>query len=352
MPVYKDELRNTYYVKTYYTDWQGNKKQKLKRGFKKKADAKDWERVFLEKLQGNPDMLFSSLVELYLEDMASRIKPSTMQTKSYMINSKILPCFENLRINEIKPSQIRKWQGELIDQGFSQTYLKSVNNQLVAIFNYAVRYYNLKENPCHKAGTIGKKYADKMEIWTTNEFNTFIDAVDDSVYHMAFTILYWTGCRLGELLALTIGDVDISNKTLSISKSLQRINRENVVTVPKTEKSIRVITLPEFLVSDIQAYIKTLYDHKAKDFLFPTVSKYWIHVKMDYAITKAGVKRIRVHDLRHSHASLLIELGFSPLLIAERLGHEKVETTLNIYSHLFPNKHNEVADKLNSLVSK
>lgn len=351
MPAYLDSNTNTYYVKFYYTDWTGERKQKLKRGFKLKREAAAFERKFLDKLQGTPDMLFSSLVELYLEDMKSRLKPSTLYTKKYMIDDKILPTFEKLRINEIKPTQIRKWQNELIGQNFSQTYLKTINNQLVAIFNYAMRYYDLKENPCHKAGSMGKKYADKMQIWTKEEFTTFINTVEDETYQIAYNTLYWTGCRLGELLALNVGDIDLAAKTMSISKSLQRMKKEDIITLPKTPKSNRTVTLPDFLVTALQEHINKLYGCTPEDRLFINVSKYWLHENKRKGIKLSGVKDIRIHDFRHSHASLLIELGFSPILISERLGHEKIETTLNIYGHLYPNKHAEVATKLQEIVS-
>ena len=126
-------------------------------------------------------------------------------------------------MNEIKAPYIRKWQNELMKQGYSATYLKTINNQLAAIFNYAVKYYDLPNNPCRKAGSIGKSKADEMQFWTHEEFSSFIDSImNKHQSYMAFMTLYWTGMRLGELLALTIGDVDFEKCTISISKSYQR----------------------------------------------------------------------------------------------------------------------------------
>uniref|UniRef100_UPI002ED404DB tyrosine-type recombinase/integrase n=1 Tax=Vallitalea pronyensis TaxID=1348613 RepID=UPI002ED404DB len=165
------------------------------------------------------DMTFSSLIELYYEDIQSRLRQSTIENKKVMINLKILPYFKELPLSSITPAHIRKWQNKLLKEDYADTYLRSINNQLVAIFNFAVRYYNLAENPCHKAGTIGKKNASEMQFWTREEYNLFIPSVQDkSLSCIAFKVLYWTGIRIGELMALMPQDIDFDNKQLSINK--------------------------------------------------------------------------------------------------------------------------------------
>lgn len=222
----------------------------------------------------------------------------------------------------------------------------SIKNQLTAILNYAVRYYGLKENPCHKAGSIGKKHADEMNFWTTEEFKKFLDKISDRPQSRAgFLTLYYTGIRIGELLALQYSDIDFENCKITINKSYQRIGNRDVITPPKTPKSVRTISIPEFLRNELKLYTDQIYDLHKNDRIFPYTKHLFEH-EMHRGTKDQEVKRIRIHDLRHSHASLLIELGFSPLAIADRLGHEKVETTLNTYSHLFPYKRDEVADKL------
>lgn len=147
------------------------------------------------------------------------------------------------------------------------------------------------------------------------------------------------------MLALTPADIDFEKRTISITKSYQRLGKQDVITSPKTRKSKRIITIPEFLIADLQDYLSSLYEVKDTDRLLP-VKKYYLEHEMKRGIKVSGVKKIRVHDLRHSHASLLVEMGFSPLEIADRLGHEKIETTLNTYSHLYPNKRTVLAEKL------
>lgn len=334
-------------------DPQGNRIRKHKRNFKTKKEALAWIEEFKAKLSCSFDMTLASFYDIYKNDMAQRLRENTMQTKSYIIELKILPYFEKIKMKDITPAHIRRWQTELMKQGFSQTYLKTIHNQLSAIFNYAVRFYDFPSNPCAKAGPMGKSKAKEMNFWTQEEFEKFIECVKDKeVSYYAFMTMYWTGVRLGELLALTIGDFDPKHKTISITKSLQRIDGRDVVTEPKTEKSKRVITLPEFLVDMLEEYIGKLYGMTAKDRLF-IVTKHYLESELKRGIKLSGVKRIRIHDIRHSHASLLIsKLGAQPKLVADRLGHENIQTTLSTYSHLYPNQARSLADSLESLVDK
>ena len=165
MPAYKDEKTGTWYCKFYYVDWTGTRRQKMKRGFKLQREAKDWERNFLEKQSGSPDMTFQALYDLYLEDIRSRLKDSTVEVKRRYISHRILPYFKNKPINEIS-ADIRKWQNRLIQDGLKPTTQRNVNSQLNAILNFAVKYYGLQMNPCSVVGSIGSSKAEKMDFWT------------------------------------------------------------------------------------------------------------------------------------------------------------------------------------------
>ncbi len=347
MKAEKDKKTGKWLIQYRYTDWQRKRRKSTKRGFATQREAEEWLRNFLITQKADFDMKFENFWKMYYADMETRLREHTMRTKKYIVELKILPYFGNKRVNDITAADIRQWQNELIKIGYSPTYLKTINNQLSAIFNYAVRYYDLKSNPCAKAGSMGKSKAEEMDFWTGEEFRRFIDSVmNKRLSYMAFMTLYWTGMRLGELLALNPKDVDLEKRTISITKSYQRLGKKDVITPPKTPKSKRVITIPEFLAADIKDYMDSLYDLQENDRLFP-ITKYYLEHEMQRGIKESGVKRIRVHDLRHSHASMLIELGFSPLEIANRLGHEKVETTLNTYSHLYPNKQTKLAERQN-----
>ena len=348
MKAEKDKKTGKWLIQYRYTDWQGKRRKSTKRGFATKREAEEWLRNFLITQKADFDMKFADFWKMYCADMETRLREHTMRTKKYIVELKILPYFGNKRVNDITAADIRQWQNELIKMGYSPTYLKTINNQLSAIFNYAVRYYDLKSNPCAKAGSMGKSKAEEMDFWTGEEFRKFIDSVmNKRLSYMAFMTLYWTGMRMGELLALNPKDVDLEKRTISITKSYQRLGKKDVITPPKTPKSKRVITILEFLAADIKDYMDSLYELQENDRLFP-ITKYYLEHEMQRGIKESGVKRIRVHDLRHSHASMLIELGFSPLEIANRLGHEKVETTLNTYAHLYPNKQTKLAERLDS----
>ena len=291
-------------------------------------------------------MTLADFWEIYKADMEKRLRKTTMKQKEYVMNDKVLPYFGKMPINEITASMICKWQGEMMEKGFKPTYLKTIHNQLSAILNYAVNFYDLRSNPCRKAGSMGKSKADERPYWTLEEFQKFSDAImDKQDSWIAFQILFWIGMRIGELLALTPADFNFDKETVTINKSYQRLKGQDVITSPKTKKSNRTIKMPKFLCEEMKEYLGMIYGLKKKDRIF-TVTKSYLHHEMDRGAKAAGVKRIRIHDLRHSHASLLVELGFQPLAIAERLGHEKIETTLNTYSHLYPNKQAELADRL------
>lgn len=140
------------------------------------------------------DINFENFVEIYFADVENRLRESTIKNKRYVFDLKVTPYFKKKKMCEIKTSDIRAWQNEVIKQGYAPTYLKSINNQLAALFNYAVRYYDLKDNPCRKAGSIGKSKADDMEFWTKQEFKQFLPSMDKKPEaRMAFMLLYWTG---------------------------------------------------------------------------------------------------------------------------------------------------------------
>ena len=359
MAAYKDEERGTWYVSFHFYDWTGKNKRKLKRGFKTRKEALEWEQHFRMREESNLDMTFEDFWKSYEMDMKPKLKENTWNTKEAVVRSKILPYFKDKKMKDIKAKDIITWQNMISAQRgadgkpFKPTYLKTIQSELSALFNHAVRFYELKENPVIKAGPLGKGKADEMDFWTKEEYLKFIKAVKDKpVSYYAFQILYWCGLRLGELLALCASDIDTKNKVLHITKSYQRINGKDVITEPKTAKSKRVITLPDFLVTELEEYTSRLYGMMKDDRLF-CITKSYLEKEMSRGTKLSGVKRIRLHDLRHSHASLLIsKLGAQPNLVAERLGHEKIQTTLSTYSHLYPNQSRSLADQLNGLVEE
>ncbi|MDY5903965.1 MAG: site-specific integrase [Succinivibrio sp.] len=351
MAAFKNKTNGTWYVQFRYTDWKGERQQKLKRGFATKKEAQAWEREFLMQKQADVNMTFESFAQLYEKDMKPKLKLNTWLTKESIIQKKILPYFGKRKLSEITAKDVMDWQNAirgLTDakgKPYSPTYLKTVHNQLSALFNHAVRYYGLQVNPAAKAGNMGVEERREMLFWTKEEYLKFADAMmDKPLSYYAFEMLYWCGIREGELLALTPTDFDFEAGTVSISKSYQRLKGKDVITTPKTKKSNRVIKMPKFLCGEMEDYLKMFYSTGANERIFP-VSKHYLHHEMDRGAKAAGVKRIRIHDLRHSHISLLIDMGFTALAIADRVGHESIDITYR-YAHLFPTRQTEMADKL------
>ena len=329
MAVYKDNATGRWRVIYRFTNWKGERKQTQKRGFATKREALAWEHEAMLKQGAKLDMTFGSFFEVYEADKKQRVKESTWESKSHVIRTKILPYFENRKIAEIEAKDVIAWQNELMaykdEKGkpYSADYLRTIHAQLTAIFNHAVNFYNLPYNPARRAGTIGSEAVKEMDFWTKEEYLKFSEAMMDKPRsYYAFEMLYWCGMRSGELLALTPADFDFEKQTVTISKTFHRSKGRDIITSPKTKKSNRTIKMPPFLCEEMQEYIKMLYD-----------------------IKPAGVKKIRVHDIRHSAVSLLINMGFSVLSIGERMGHEAEKITYR-YAHLFPTVQTEMAERL------
>ena len=297
MAAFKNKTNGTWYVQFRYTDWKGERQQKLKRGFATKKEAQAWEREFLMQKQADVNMTFESFAQLYEKDMKPKLKLNTWLTKESIIQKKILPYFGKRKLSEITAKDVMDWQNvirgltDAKGKPYSPTYLKTVHNQLSALFNHAVRYYGLQVNPAAKAGNMGVEERREMLFWTKEEYLKFADAMmDKPLSYYAFEMLYWCGIREGELLALTPTDFDFEAGTVSISKSYQRLKGKDVITTPKTKKSNRVIKMPKFLCGEM-------------------------------------------------------EMDFTALAIADRVGHESIDITYR-YAHLFPTRQTEMADKL------
>ena len=357
MPAYKDEKRNTWTVKFKYKDWTGKTKDKTKRGFATKREAVAWEESFKVKTAGTLEMTFRDFYEVYKEERFPRLKEVTQREKRYLIEDKILPYFGDRIISEITSTDIIRWQNTLLafrdENGnpYAKTYLKTLHNQISSILNYAVRHYGLKMNPAAQAGNIGHESDIRMKFWTLDEYKTFIETqMYDPLFYYCFQVLYWTGVRVGEALALLQSDFDLEKRTLSITKTCQVVDGKELITTPKTAKSYRTIILPEFLCEEMKDFFSLIPPDRKNDRIFRGATKSSLGRHLKAGAKKIGVKQIRIHDLRHSHVSLLINLGYSAVAIADRMGHESIHITYK-YAHLFPETQKEMVDKLNQLAT-
>lgn len=294
-----------------------------------------------------PDMAFSDFYRIYRADMQARLKPATLATKDAVMEGKVLPFFGALPMNAITPRLVRRWQSDLLSQGYSDTYLRTIDMHLSSVFKYADRYYDL-ENPCARADHIGSGNARKLDFWTLEEYRAFLRACRDCPEAFtAFELLYWCGIRVGELLALTPQDITPDGKLLKITKSYSRQGGHDVISSPKTPGSVRDVAMPDFLCSEVADYIRSAGIKKNARIIPHTAD--FLKYRLKTGCGKTGVKRIRIHDIRHSHVSLLIDQGFSAAAIAARVGHSRISTTVNVYAHLFPDRQAMLADALQAM---
>lgn len=355
MPAYKEKDRNSWTVKIKHRNWNGEIKWVTKRGFATKREALQYERDFLARQSGSLDMSFTDFVRVYREDRMPRLKESTCAMKDNIIDTKLIPYFGNHCMREITTKDVMNWQNAMINyrdpktgKPYSKSYLKTLHNQLSAIFNHAVRYYKLAENPARTVGNMGSEKGVEMKCWTLEQYLRFSEyMMDDPVGYYYFELLYWCGLREGEALALTADDFDFEKRTVSITKTFQHLKGKDVITEPKTPKSVRIVEMPGFLADEICYFIEKLHDLQPNERLF-NLSKSYLYRKMEQGSKVMDLPRIRVHDLRHSHVSLLIHLGYSAVAIADRMGHESIDITYR-YAHLFPTVQRQMAADLNAL---
>ena len=341
-----------------YKDWEGQSKLKHARGFETKDAAEQFEEDFKRMASTKAGMPFEAFCERYLEELKPRVRETTYDARERMIRLKIVPLFTGMALCEITSLDVlhaqdvllemRKGTGELL----SPVYVRRINEQICALFNYAVKNYGLASSPCKSLKQVGSTKNNEMKIWSKAELNSFLDAVSNKPKsYYAFETFYWTGIREGELLALTPEDFDFSNCTLTINKTYHRINHEDVIGPPKTKKSYRTISIPQFLSDDIRRYIRDVAKTAPDERIFAGLSKHSLYREMRRGCAASGVKVIRVHDLRHSHVSTLIAMGFSAVAIADRMGHESADITYR-YAHLFPSAQSEMADALQAARGK
>lgn len=348
MPVYEDEERGTYYFITRVPKKGGGTRQVKRRGFETKREARIAEAKIISDAEDNlleeENPTFKFVANEYLEWYEKRRKVSSYRRIKGIIEYHLIPEFGKKKLKNIRNRDITKFQNKLIDD-LAVSTAKRIHATLSAVFNYAIKQEYTLNNPARTVGNIDMEENKRVEYWTLDEFKQFIKVVDDEILYAFFMTLYYGGMRKGEALALTWKDIDFENSEISIDKTVY--NR--IVTTPKTSSSIRRIIMPTH-VMNLLAGLKLKNNPKIDYVVFGEfkdhIATSTLDRKYDEYVSKSKLTKIRIHDFRHSHASYLINKGTIPSLVAKRLGHGDVSTTLNTYSHLYPTTEKETVSQM------
>lgn len=319
-----------------------------RRGLKTKAEAMRVYSEVLEKLEkeeaNKNKVKYEEVYQDWLKIYETNVKPSTFHRNYKMFQSHVLPIFGGLYLEEITPKICQDFVSDLTDY----THGRRIFNQAKRVYDFAIKMGQADKNPFNNV--ITPKFKESKQIVNfleIEEVQKLLDYIKPDLYWYAiFRLLIYTGIRRGELLALLWEDIDFENNELRINKSLS-VGRDYKVFVSdtKTKKSNRVLDLDSETVL-------TLKKHRLStkgDIVFPNSSDDYrrlsdIQDKLNKLTRYLGIKKIRVHDLRHTHASLLFASGANYKEVQDRLGHAKISTTMNIYTHITKDKREEVLD--------
>lgn len=344
MAAYKDKEHRTWYVKFNYTDWTGKRRTTTKRGFATKAEALEYEHDFKLRSKSSIDITVKDLADRYLADYQISHKRSSYVYVQYCINQYILPKLKDMRLNDLSPFILKEWQNNLSSHNFADNTMHGIASRLSAMLNFAVKYLGLPSNPYNKVDKIGATNG-RMRFLELSEFQRMITAVQDEYDKLVFTLLFFSGMRISELLGLHYEDFDFSLNTISVNKQYNYNLR--YYDTPKTKFSNRVITMPQSIMHTTKEYFDKFYTPPECPFIVK--SPLTLRYSLTNAVKKAGLPHISLHDLRHSHASYLIHNNMPITAISKRLGHASVKMTLDCYSHCYKNNDIEIANLLETV---
>lgn len=325
----KDEARNTWFVQVKTIDpMTGKAHLKKKRGFSSKREARIAEAEMMkDKELPAHKATFREVSEEYF--ISKECSPDTIQ-KHRSRYSKTFSKYYDMPIEKITRPMLEKWRSSIALSDYSYLTKNDTLQYVRSVFHYASDIYGISD-PSAVLKSFKKPVSsssETMHVWTVEQFDRFLGAVDNRLYALFFETLFWTGMRRGEAIALQKADLD--GNRLFIHGSMKHF--KNGIKPPKNSSSIRTITLDSRLVEDLQPLLDI-----EGPFLFggeTSLSISEIQRQFTKAVKKSGVPHIRIHDLRHSHATLLINNGVNIVAVSKRLGHASIEQTLKTYTHL------------------
>lgn len=343
MPSY--EQRNKKWSVRFRVLEDGQESNKRLSGFATKKEAQQAYIQFINEQQkkrdkkvSHEDMLFEDLANAYLDHVKTRNKYSSWYSTKNKIDKHIIPYFKSLKIAEITPLVVLEWQNTLTG---SFAYKQTLRGLLNSIYKFGDRYYDIRNVVTKVEPFRNLEPKKEMLFWSLEEFQQFIANVECIEHRMFFRTLYITGARKGEILALTWNDIEKNKIKISKSMTKKAEGKSFGITTPKNMSSVRDIDIPFSFYEDLMEYKKwQKQNYECTDFVFCGARPFadtTITRVFDNVCKISDVKKIRIHDFRHSCASLLISKGVSIVAVSKRLGHKNIEQTLNTYSHMMPN---------------
>lgn len=331
----------------------------FKNGFATQKEAVLWQKRMLAdfsetSISANSTMYFKTFMkEFFVPDYKNKVRERTFEATQGRL--KRLSYFGNMQLLKITPPLVKRWQNELFEQGLSKNYVRHLHQLLQQVFDLAIKLNMLVKNPAKIVGNVKKEKA-KVDFWTLEEFQKFINSFDKNnvyefLYLVTFLCFFMTGIRTSELQALNWKDIDFINHTLLINKSMYYKNKKEwKITEPKSSSSVRLIAIDDDTIRILQEWKHVQEQFGDFEFVFslsetPVTKSTLMRVLRSHA-KFLGLKPIRIHDLRHSHASFMLALGMNDLEMKTRLGHADIQTTLGTYSHLRPNAMRDVATRM------
>lgn len=363
----KKANNGTYYFRANlgYDAVTGKQIQKYRSGFSTKKEARaEYSKLILAAEEGlameKKQPSFKQFIEeIYLPLYKTQVKESTYKNRLNTIE-KHFKFFYRKKVNEIEPIHVQTWQLKLA-KDYSPNYVRIIQGMLSLAFDRAIILGLAKKNPARMVGNIKSKKV-KVDFWTLEEFQKVISLLYKGDYYehylfICFWLLFTTGLRIGEAAALQWEDIDFESGIISVTKTLYyKSMNEYTFVDPKTSASIRTVVIDKDTIRELKDWME-VQKKVLKDCNFvlsysgiPT-SKHTLPRALEKLAGLAGVHRIKIHALRHSHVALLISMGVNPLIVKDRLGHEKIQTTLGTYGHLYPNSNFEVAKMLGGIIN-